>query len=106
MASLWEIFEVSTLSYDTENGVTFDDSGSGPPSIFSGWVRTGRNSDNLSSTVGVPNCNSRTTNTGNGTRVGLASNWGGFIGTSGDVSPWIANLGNCAFPLPVWCVQD
>ena len=40
MASLWEIFEVSTLRYDSENGLTLDDSGSGPP-VAAGWARTG-----------------------------------------------------------------
>jgi hypothetical protein len=48
MASMWEIFDVSTLRYDTENGFTLDDSGSGPPTNFFGWVRTGFSSNNVS----------------------------------------------------------
>jgi len=45
MASLWEIFNVSVLEYDTSLGATMDDSGSGPPADVLGWIRTGFNSN-------------------------------------------------------------
>jgi hypothetical protein len=50
MASLWEIFEVSTPRYDTTLGATTDDSGFGPPKfsgvdnlqfVGAGYIRTG-----------------------------------------------------------------
>jgi hypothetical protein len=40
MASLWDIFDISNLNYDTTLGLTYDDSGSAPPSD-NGWIRTG-----------------------------------------------------------------
>src|SRR5437899_259888 len=41
MASLWEIHEPSNLSYNTTLGLTGKDTGQGPPSGLSGWIRTG-----------------------------------------------------------------
>lgn len=41
MASLWEIFDVTTLKYDTQLGRTLPDSGEGPPAGQRGWIRTG-----------------------------------------------------------------
>ena len=41
MASLWEIFNVSVLEYDTSLGFTSADSGFGPPTVQNGWIRTG-----------------------------------------------------------------
>jgi hypothetical protein len=41
MASLWEIFAISNLAYDTVLGRGLADSGEGPPSIVTGWIRTG-----------------------------------------------------------------
>ena len=57
MASMWEIFDPTTLRYNTELGVTRDDSGFGPPSEVIGWIRTGNES---SVNVTRPNCNSWT----------------------------------------------
>jgi hypothetical protein len=41
MASLWEIFDMSNLRYDTQLGMTAEDSGFGPPTQTLGWIRTG-----------------------------------------------------------------
>jgi hypothetical protein len=75
MASLWEIFNVSTLKYNTELGTTSSDSGSGPP-YQSGWIRTGYVANN-NPTPGVANCNGWTDNSFNdhGSAVRLQTDW-------------------------------
>src|SRR4030095_12687199 len=59
MASIWEIHDMSNLRYNTELGLTQDDSGFGPPSGFSGWIRTGSIANNPP-TAGFGNCQSWT----------------------------------------------
>jgi hypothetical protein len=103
MASLWEIFDVSTLRYDTENGITLDDSGSGPPSLSGGWVRTGGISSNTAFLAGRDNCNSWTSDTGSGTFLNLVNIWSNSALTT---SPWLAQFFNCSNAFHVWCVQD
>jgi hypothetical protein len=105
MASLWEIFEVSTLRYDIENGFVSDDSGSGPPGTRAGWVRTGFSSLNISTDPGKTNCSLWTTDTGFGTIIVLDSTWDN-LGLDFSISPWRAGVAFCSNPLPVWCVQD
>jgi hypothetical protein len=101
MASLWEIFNTSALRYDTENGLSLDDSGTGPPVSF-GWVRTGVPSDN-GQIAGVANCLSWTTDTGNGSLIVLNALWNN---SSISVSPWRSAVATCSTPIRVWCVQD
>lgn len=104
MASLWEIFELSTLRYDTQNGSVTDDSGSGPPSGTQGWVRTGFGASNSNlSPPGISNCNAWTTDAGEGTLVFLDAAW---ANPSFPVSPWRGATSACIDPSPVWCVQD
>src|SRR5262245_44541309 len=55
MASLWEIHNTCNLSYDAARGLTRDDSGDGPPSAGSGWVRTGSSASGYSS-AGMGHC--------------------------------------------------
>jgi hypothetical protein len=110
MASLWEIFDTSNVRYNTELGVTQDDSGSGPPTFVYGWIRTGYTAG-VGTTVGRVNCNAWTSvgQFDNGSVVLLQSNWS-LAGTSADpvsgVSPWQAGAGGCVAPRNVWCVQD
>lgn len=40
-ASVWELLDISHMSYDTELGNTREDSGYGPPVEEPGWMRTG-----------------------------------------------------------------
>lgn len=102
MASLWEIFDTSNLKYDTTRGFTHDDSGSGPPAAFTGWIRTGEGS-NSTTTPGVGNCNAWTSAGGaGGTRVWLENVWGDAAVA---VSPWRAGTQGCDTGERVWCVQ-
>ena len=55
MASLWEIYDFSNLRYERTLGLTNTDSGFGPPTAFTGWVRTGY-SGNPSGSAGLSNC--------------------------------------------------
>jgi hypothetical protein len=101
MASLWEIFNVSTLSYDTKLGQATQDSGSGPP-VIAGWIRTAFLDDGTS-TPGEGNCHTWTSAApgDEGTLVNLAGAW---QSPSSVVAPWQASASLCSHALHVWCV--
>jgi hypothetical protein len=108
MASLWEIIDPSNLTYDLVRGHNNDDSGSGPPALYAGWVRTGYPKSNGSGpfqVAGVGNCNAWTTAESFyfGTQVQLHSEWR-EPGLRGD--PWFADVVPCSSCKQVWCVQD
>jgi len=100
-ASLWEILDTSNLVYDTVLGVPDTDSGSGPPTTWPGWVRTGY-AANTGSTPGQANCSAWNATTGFGTTVRLASDWT----AGGDMHVWDAGTSNCGNPANIWCVED
>jgi len=105
-ASLWEILDPSNLKYNTDLGLTKDDSGQGPPtfSSFGGWVRTGYGSS-TSSTPGMGNCNnwSSSLSSDSGTYVRLPSNWT----AAPDMRVWEVDTAPCNENLlRVWCVAD
>lgn len=102
MASLWEIHEPANLRYDTALGVTITDSGGGPPSISTGWVRTGWGPDNAS-IPGTGNCDAYTSTLGAGTLAGLPHFW---TDPPEIMSPWHVNTDLCSVQHDVWCVQD
>ena len=105
MASLWEIFNVSTVVYKPNKGLTQDDSGSGPPAYVTGWIRTGFYAVTDSS-VGTANCSAWSSGAASdyGTEVWLAPDWD----SSGVilVSPWKAAVASCDTIQPVWCVSN
>jgi hypothetical protein len=104
-ASLWEILDPSNLKYDTDLGLTVDDSGQGPPSysVHWGWVRTGYYSS-TSSTAGYGNCNVWTSsnNSHSGTCVCLPGDWQAGQG----IHVWEVTWAPCGFSFYVWCVED
>jgi hypothetical protein len=101
-ASLWEILDPSNLEYNTDLGVTADDSGKGPPTWGGwGWVRTGY-VDNGGSTPGSANCSGWDYTTGKGTNVTLSASWG----TDEDISVWRVAADDCTMVLSVWCIED
>jgi hypothetical protein len=115
MASLFEIFDPTTLQYDSNLGFSqlppaLSDIGAGPPNRSStggpgtGWIRTGNVSGN-GLTAGTFNCNAYTSNSlgANGTIVALNDNWNE---ASQAVSPWRATTEGCNRQLRVWCVED
>jgi hypothetical protein len=76
MASLWEIFDPSNLRYNTNLGMTSDDSGFGPPNT--GWIRTGQRSNGGTPlSPGFNNCNAWTAadSLNNGTAARLDALW-------------------------------
>ena len=105
MASMWEIFDLSNLRYDTALGVTSADSGFGPPNleVGQGWIRTGgiANSNAIS---GIANCNAWTEADAmvNGSYALLPDVWGS---DGPRISPWISGASVCSLPRKVWCVQ-
>jgi hypothetical protein len=109
MASLWEIFDVTSLRYDTTLGLTIPDSGFGPPAagFAFGWIRTGNFSFGTTGTVGFDNCFAWTSssNSDSGAQVTLNGLWENTQ-LNRSISPWIAGNGNCSFARGVWCVQD
>jgi hypothetical protein len=104
MASLWEIFDPSGLSYSTALGAIHPDAGSGPPAGEFGWVRTGY----FSSPVALPgtaNCSAWTSAepSAAGSVAGLSERWD-LAATA--VSPWYAAAVACNTSARVWCVED
>jgi|AAFX01.1.fsa_nt_gi hypothetical protein len=112
MASLWEIFDPSNLSYDTRLGVTLADSGSGPPN-GSGWIRTGfvasagTPAADGTVTPGAANCQAWTSASteGRGTTA-LIPVYGDIEQEVTIISPWVARTTLCSARPSVWCVQD
>ena len=102
MASLWEMLDTSNLQYNTALGVFGTDSGSGPPTVWSGLVRTGYSSNN-GTTAGQANCNAWTSTSGNGTYVSLPSNW---TAAPQDIHVWTVGTTSCGNPADVWCMED
>ncbi len=104
-ASLWEILDPSNLKYNTNLGDIQDDSGNGPPSFISGWVRTGYSSNN-SSNPGQANCSNweSTDSFSFGTIISLSSDW--TNSDDRDISVWDAALQGCNDAAQVWCVED
>ena len=111
MASIWEIYDPSTLQYawDHADATVTVDSGFGPPATHSGWVRTGSLSHSTE-VVGQANCSAYTSNgfSDYGTRVFLQDYWldpGGSV-TAVPGSPWYAYAFSCAFGKGTWCIED
>ena len=106
MASLWEILDVSALSYDHNHVGAHkkDDSGDGPPSYWYGWVRTGQ-SASVSNAAGTGNCQNWTSRNGGdyGTLVRLSRTW---ETAPGNIFTWEATSFVCSTIGPVWCVKD
>jgi hypothetical protein len=106
MASLWEILDVTNLTYDYRHPAaeTKADSGQGPPSNWYGWVRTGFDSSG-SSTTGQGNCLtwSSASGTNNGVAVRLSNDW---ETAPGDIFVWDATSFSCGMGGPVWCVRN
>ncbi len=105
LASLWEIADPSNLKYNTTYGATSSDSGQGPPSTTSGWVRTGYTGQDETTIAGRANCDAWSTwySTRYGTVAQLPNNW-----TSGaqDMGVWQLSIAECNDLRPSWCIED
>ena len=103
MASLWELFDPSALRYNTQLGHTTADSGQGPPSDVTGWVRTGYSTD-TSNTPGQGNCGTWFTSgmRSSGSHAYLPTNWDGGY----DAYVWEVGTSACNETPRVWCVAD
>jgi hypothetical protein len=105
MASLFEIYDTSTLSYDSVHGASSGDVGGGPPTLFAGahgWIRTGAPDDPDETIVGEANCDLWTSADPSlrGTVMLLGSNWT-------DLSTvWRPTTFACSTLANVWCVED
>jgi len=108
MASVWEIYDPSNLEYNSTLGVTYDDSGFGPPTlvIASGWVRTGYSARTANGDIGLPNCGAWTSSSSEsyGTYLRLVSAWDNA--SSIDFFIWDAATIGCNSIWRVWCVAD
>ena len=101
-ANIYEIYDPTGLRYDTQLGLTSNDSGSGPPasgSIHSGWVRSGRVASNLA-VGGIGNCQAFQSN--DPLDVGHTATLTSFP----VIGPWQYLLRTCDEVAPVWCVSD
>lgn len=113
MASMFEIYDVSTLQYDAALGVTRPDSGSGPPVSVSGWIRTGSRGATGLGNFGGATCSAWTTNSsnesGSAVHLNLAGSPDGHTVMSTwwfDREPGTAYSPKCSSKRYVWCVQD
>ena len=104
MASLWEIFSLTNLKYDSTRGQIRADSGSGPAAELFGWIRTGV-APSTSGTPGIGNCGAWTSNSAAhyGTIVELNGHW---TDPAQDTHPWGAGTASCDSTVLVWCVQN
>jgi hypothetical protein len=104
VASVWEILDPTVLTYNRSLGLTLADSGSGPPTLRGGWVRTGFVAD-PADFEGNANCNAWTSNSSadQGTDLGLA-----VPGSPSEdrMGPWIESNPACSSSLDVWCVEN
>jgi hypothetical protein len=114
-AALWEIKNTSFLIYDHVLGVTGEDTGLGPPSGGSGWVRNGFTSRNTQADEfvhGIANCSAWTSSSADdvGIRAFLAlwwrTNFAADNKLNGVIEPWGARNQSCSTPSRVWCVED
>jgi len=111
MASLWEIAVTSDLVYYTTLGLTSADSGSGPPAVIAGWIRTGTIPSFTPASSAHPglfaNCNAYTTNDSfyAGTVIGLPGVWD-LPPANPAIAPWGAAVQTCDQLRPVWCVEN
>jgi len=101
MASLWEILDTSSLRYNSTLGLYGGDSDPGPPTVWSGWVRTGFGSNN-SATPGKANCLAWSSKSGQGTTAALPGDW--TVGQ--DLHVWNVSTSSCEQVAKVWCVED
>jgi hypothetical protein len=101
-ASIWEIWELSPLAYNTVEGKTpFIDQGEGPPAYFGGWVRSGWTSD------AKDNCNNWTSISPTDTGIVAHLNLDQLFNES---KPWRLERLACGPSgtgmFFVWCVSD
>ena len=104
IASLWEIFDVTSLEYDFARGEGTDDRG-GPPAGTNGWIRSGT-APSTSDLAGIGNCNDWTSSSVShyGTGVRLEVVWA--EGSPTPISPWVGGVFLCSSNPRVWCVED
>jgi hypothetical protein len=104
MASLWEIADPSNLKYNTALGISWQDSGSGPPAIDYGWVRTGY-VNYTSYGAGEANCDAWSSDSYShwGTVVVLPWDW---TAEWDDMNVWTASVIECGYSQFVWCIED
>jgi hypothetical protein len=105
-ASLWEIAQTATLVYNTTLGQTLPDSGLGPQSGYTGWIRTGGPSSSAKADPpGEANCNTWTAGLGHyGTVASPQYDWSRsaantFLG-------WRVITADCTVKTSAWCVLD
>jgi hypothetical protein len=105
MASLPEIFDTASLSYDTALGESLADSGSGPVNSLMGWIRTGGPAS-VAAAAGVGNCNNWNSSMGSD-RGSVVLLYGHVWTTAATlVSPWAGNYLLCDQASRVWCAED
>ena len=107
MASLWEILDVTNLTYDYDHPAAFNkaDSRYGPPSLWYGWARTGGFSGGAN-IAGQGNCNvwSSSSVTDYGVAVRLTNTW---ESPPNEIANWWdATSFSCNTLAPVWCVGE
>jgi hypothetical protein len=107
MTSLFEILDPSHLEYDTVLGLARPDSGKGPPTGATGWIRTGYDAggDFFGAVQGKENCGAGAGGTG-GQIASLVSDWSPTTPNTSRFAAWDFSVAFCNSERSVWCVQD
>lgn len=117
-ASLFELLDVSHLRYAIEETDAFRraDSGSGPPTMRYGWIRTGSEGNPGLADPGFANCAESLSGpdlawrvvspSESGTIVRLQGVWNSTSSMLGWLGPWEASVAGCDTLQAVWCIQD
>ena len=112
-ASLWELFDTSNLRYAAEFGEAALglDKGSGPPTGFYGWVRTGWSAEAGGADSGIPgraHCLLWTSDSSSrhGTKIRLTNDWRKKLPPLSRIGPWDAVAQSCDRRDRVWCIEN
>jgi hypothetical protein len=112
-ASLWELYDTSNLRYAAEFGEAALglDKGSGPPTGFFGWVRTGWSVEAGGADSSVPgraHCLLWTSDSSSrhGTKIRLTNDWRKKLPPLSRIGPWDAEAQTCEKRDRVWCIED
>jgi hypothetical protein len=113
MASLWEVSDPSNVRYASHVADAFDvgDLGGGPPTAYTGWIRTGYWVEFDVTAPGRTHCLLWGSSAGSyrGTVARLPRTWsapdeGGWSPVWG--TAWAASSETCDTEVRVWCIED
>ena len=104
MASLYELHDTTSLSYDSQLGETVGSDG-GVPRTLDGWVRTGSFPATINQS-GISNCNGWTSSNPADWGSAAIPNFEWDNSSTAQMAPWNGFTRSCGGTGRVWCVED